>query len=840
MKPSWSAARTAAALTFVALVAVPIFANPLSARVFDPERAILLRLLCIPALFAAMLAMDGIALRTRIDLGAALYFLGTLLSCFFSEAPSFALSGEYARQMGILTDVALIGVMLGAARIGKVPATSDLLMRALLLVGAAHGILAGIEAITSRTLEGRAIALAGGATFLGSHLGLLLPVAIARTKKKTDILVTLAIAIGLLASGSRVALLAAGAGIGATAMLRGGRAARRIVLGLIVAVGLVAISALPPIRTLFPDQSLPARVGALFQSGDVEQRWMLYRDALHSLWNEPLTLLTGHGPDSIGTIFSADISESLQRRLGGRARLDRFHCDLLDLLFTRGILGLVGLLVLLVSAIVSSRRQETADSEKRGLYGLLIAALVDSLLSVPGVTSRLFVFAAAGLVEDSAPEARVAKDAPLLSTSPSTRPAGSVAGLVVATAAIAIFFATAGDARSLVALALVPLLVVNSPLRAILTGCGALVFFVFARFLVALGFDIGSYPEMAAMRSFEIGLVDVALIGIALVLARALGIERGAAQEAPPREQRPLRIGLSLTGVVLVGLALRDDVLRQSADAHAAIATAAQHDVRRPEIATDLLDRATQFAPETLRYEMRAALARVDIAESKPSSEVAALEELWVKAAERIHAVSRRAPRDGFLLAEGADGLLRLASRIPSQRGLIIAHAASLARPALAYAPYALPALQVNARLELELDHPDMARSLLERALTIDNSPGLTHVLMGRASARQGEVASAAWYYALALSSNVGRGESLAGIALAAAAQGGTSESAQVVLELTAIANRYADLRAEVRGARPLLRYVAWDRLVAVMAKAEQDWKGDRATFERVRDALDY
>lgn len=821
-------ARLSAGLALVALVSIPLYANPHSAREFDPERAILLRWLAIPALFLLLVAFRRLRLPNAIELGALLYFCGAAASCLVSVAPALALAGDYTRQMGLLTDVALLGVFFAMRTVRADTDRADLLLRTLTLGGTAIAVLACVEAFVSGS--GRAASIAGGPTYLGTHLALLLPLAVARIRGRADLLCALTIGAGLLASGSRAATVAAILGCVVVAVVRGGAVARRLALGAGITIAVIGVLALPPIASSLPAQSLPARVGQLFDrhGGDVEQRALLWRDALRALRAEPSALLLGRGPDSIGVAFSKDVSEELQRRLGGRLRVDRLHNDALDLLFTRGVLGLLGMAILLIAAIRAARRAGADDPLALPLLGLLVAATFDSLTSVPGVVSRAFVFAAAGLLAAPRP-------ADTIPTIPLVRFATDRAMLTTAMI-LSLGVATNFDARILVA-GLFLLLVRRSVSGAIVVAASVAAFVIVRSLFQWAGSNELPFQEAT-------WLARTALLFPIAALLIALRMGFGAASSVPldGKPGAPLlrRLATLLVCCVPLGVATIDDSNRIRADVFASVATEVQHSAGRPDSAVPLLDEAARLAPEIARYSMRAAIAQADGLEAVPRDAHDALETAFIRISERVHDCSLRAPRDGFLLAEGADVLLRVAERTPKHRAILVAHARRLARPALGFAPNALPVLLANARLDLQLGDAEAARALLERAITIDNSPGLTHLLLGRAHARRADAQRAAWYYSLALPSGVGRIEALTGIALAAASLGGIEEAARLVLEITSIHPLPADLRAAVEGARPLLRLVAWDRWNAVFEGVEVHYEGDPRILATVRAALDY
>lgn len=829
---AWLTQLPAAAL-LIALAVIPLFANPVSARVHDPERMILLRIFGLIALCAAIATR-----RPRLPLpwiaGIALYLTGSFFSCFYSVAPTHALAGDYGRQFGLLTDVALVGFLLAGACLER--ERIELAVRTVLVGGALASVVALGEWVMSR---GRVDGLAGGATFLADQIAPLLPLAIAFRRNRLDTLLIVVLALGLLASGTRVAVIAVLIALAMLSLLRGSVVSRKTLLAGFGALGCVLLLALPPLRSLLPEQSLPARIGALFQGNDVSQRTLLWRDSLTAMRAMPTSLLTGNGPDSTGILFTQYVSPELQQQLGGRARVDRFHCDPLDLLFTRGLLGLSGMVLLLAAAFMAARRLAlSGDRIALGIFGLLAVATFDALFAVPGAASRLLVFAACGWLASRVANAELPH--PVIAEPERGRTRSKVPARETVIQAAGTTWLPPAPILAAMLLTLTHALalpgwtnfaILSLPLRGhrLVIGLYALLV-TLAPWLPAL-LDSSPAGELAWAGSVRILALDAVLIALAIRCAASWRTEPALANVGRGRLASWIVIALVLI------VAMRDDLKRQVADVHAAVAATFWNDRDRPDLAAEEFLRASELAPEVDRYRIRQAQSLVDYAERTADESP---RELWVKAAEQLEFVYRTKSNDALALTESGDVLLRFAARLGPDRALAVAQALRLADIAGPRAPTSVPVLQLVARIALERGDPQRALDTLEVARGIDQEDPITSLLLGRTMAHRNEIAGAAEYYSEALSGSVGRAEALTGIALAAASQGNIEDAAKVLAEVVDLVPRLRDVRRELEGARPLLRYFGYDTAVATFVRLKELRPDDDRGVAAVVNALRY
>src|SRR5690606_2104966 len=133
----------------------------------------------------------------------------------------------------------------------------------------------------------------------------------ARTRAAWGALVLLALA--LVATGSRAALLAAVLGVLFVAALDRARR-KRLLSGLAVAALLLGVACLPMIRGALPSGSLPQRLVEAATTDQAGTRALLYRRGALAIAEAPGRLAFGHGPDAAGVAFQPHVGPELQRR----------------------------------------------------------------------------------------------------------------------------------------------------------------------------------------------------------------------------------------------------------------------------------------------------------------------------------------------------------------------------------------------------------------------------------------------------------------------------------------------------------------------------------------------
>ena len=208
-------------------------------------------------------------------------------------------------------------------------------LRVIAAAGAVLGVYAvaqgqGLTAIPSTLAGGRAIGTIGSPTDLGLVLALILPIAV-----DVSPVYALGVTLGLAASGARGAWLAAAIGLLVYALRQ--PKGRRLLLPLLV-IGGVGVSC------------MAARGASRFRKSDAE-RIEIWKIARTAIAERPLI---GHGPDSFGNAFKRLKTEGFVRvQLSDRHVQEDAHNDVLQVLATLGLFGLLAYVILGLSAFAS-------------------------------------------------------------------------------------------------------------------------------------------------------------------------------------------------------------------------------------------------------------------------------------------------------------------------------------------------------------------------------------------------------------------------------------------------------------------------------------------------------
>ena len=833
----------AQASLLVALISVPLFANPLSSRGFQEDRIILLRLLGTLGWAVLIVRPTRVRGLGLIGLGAALYLLASTLSAIFSQEPIAAQPGAYLRQAGWQTDLGLVGIFLAATTFASRPRLTELALRALLLGGAASSILALAQTAGLQvplTLPGtRSGGFTGGPTYLGSCLAVLLPMAVARLRSLRDwegrasLALAVLLLLGLLATASRASLLA---GLCGTVLVGIWLGQPKLMLkwGALLLL-IAALFSLPFVRDRLPTDALPNRLFSDSLGDQIGTRALLYRDALSSIAHQGGRLLIGRGPDTIGNRFSAEVTQDLQKGLGGRIRIDRLHSDPLDLIYTRGVPAALGVLLLIAFGLrVGHRaaRSALASAPTIGLAASLLAIFIDGALSVPGAGSRLLLFFAAGWLAGRGAGPRETQTEPP-GPAPVTVGLGTAAGLAV------VLFGVGDLRHAWVALPLLALL--KKPVgrvRALFAAAALLIPFL------ALHLALDSSGARLYSASGPGAYADRARLDVLLLLLTLLLAVIGMASVQARTERAPARGGGRWIARTAAALALLffvilawNDARRLLADVNARAALDAQMRGGSPVDASELLEAALLLAPEVAEYRKLAMLAYTDEAHGRRGRDTA---ELRDRTGVHVARILADHPTDAFALAQSARCAIEFARLLPEQAQGLTTMALEFAERALRAAPFATPVLHVTAEVLIVSGDLDRAAELLDRSLSVDLRETRGLLLRGRVLAAQNDLEGASHFYGLANDSGVGKNECLAALTIAAGATDRIEDAATLAMLLADRAPQSPRLELDVQGARPLLRQLGNDRFKEFFDHAERIYRGAPENLARVRAALDY
>lgn len=438
-----------------ALAVVPLYFNPRTERVFEPDKlAWVIVLGCLAAwglLVAAAERRPALWGRPRLaplTLAAATLVAALVLGAAFSTVPAVSLWGAYRRGQGLFASVAL--VTLGACvalTAGRRPARDR--VRRTLVAGivpvALYALLqrARIDSLTwniyGTSPAERAFGPLGNPIFLGAYLAMVAPLAYATVVTGwqarrhgvaggTADLISggvaggLAVA-GLIASQSRGPLIGLVVGTGLFALLAAATAGRRrLVLGLVAAGGLAAVAAAAS-GALGGSAALPGlgRLGALTTttSRTAQERLLVWSALEQALRADPRRAVIGHGPETTAFVLSPHLPDDLVR-LAPVQVFDRAHNVVWEWWITAGLVGVAALAVLYAVAFATGLRRLGLAAGAGGgvvvasLTGAAAGALVPALAGRPalaavglpfGLLAAVALASARGALSDKAEDA---------------------------------------------------------------------------------------------------------------------------------------------------------------------------------------------------------------------------------------------------------------------------------------------------------------------------------------------------------------------------------------------------------------------------------------------------
>ena len=352
------------------VVVIPLAFNPYSRRVFEPEKAFVLRLVAFLFIILWTLRLSTGQLsgetarcvpawqqpRIRASIAALCLGFVTLLATLTSVAPRISWSGSYEWRQGALTFLACLVVFLAAAWQPQPASWQTWLVTAIELTSlmvAGYGVLqyVGFDPLPWQpTAGGRAFSTLGHPNFLAAYLVLVVPIvgvrllsAIARPARSFHAVV---LGVGLLClylTFSRSGWLGLLVAIGFLVALQIKWSPRRNrwwgVMGFSIVVllatiwlayldpaGLFSQSPLEPVHSFLRGKSATIQVRALTWAG----AWELIRQ-------KPVL---GFGPETFRLVFPQVFPPLLSIYGGSIAAGDHAHNELLDWAMTTGFLGL--------------------------------------------------------------------------------------------------------------------------------------------------------------------------------------------------------------------------------------------------------------------------------------------------------------------------------------------------------------------------------------------------------------------------------------------------------------------------------------------------------------------
>lgn len=403
--------RAVDAALFLIVVAVPLAWTKLFIAEFTLAKLLVLNAGLALAAFAALARPALIAAgRTALDIPLAAGLAVIVLSAALSDDPMTSLRGRYDSYAygvwGLILAAASSQLAARGARGREEEASRWLVWSAAAVGGYAILQKLGIDPIfqiKELPTGGRAVSTLGSPVDLGAMLALLWPLAVRRVDAERSALPFILAALvagGLIASGSRGAMLAAAAGTFCYWLLsrrEPGSALRRSLGAAALAVTFV--------------------LAWSFRSG------ASVRDlARREVWKAALTAFQlrpwlGWGPDGFEDAFKILRSDRFVEILGSSTYQAYAHNDLLHVLSGTGLLGAAAYAWLLFALCLAAKRSlQPADGRGRAaaLFSGLLALWVNLALNPVALEVTVLAAVCAGLlVSSSAAEARPPSRLPL-------------------------------------------------------------------------------------------------------------------------------------------------------------------------------------------------------------------------------------------------------------------------------------------------------------------------------------------------------------------------------------------------------------------------------------------
>jgi O-antigen ligase/tetratricopeptide (TPR) repeat protein len=401
------------ALLVVLLVLSPLIVWIGTAEQYDGPKLALLHLsaLGLLALVVPVWSWSNLReqLREPIVLGPLLFLLSAIVSTLTSVSPWLSVLGEVNSGLGLVTIAAYVVVFLAVRALGDAERAWKLLSAVAVVCGvlAVYALFQLGDAdpmIGNDTsqVEGwiRPVASLGHANHLGGYLACGLPFVLAlaiRARGQGRLIVPLLFALTfLLGLAALVVTLSRSAWLGA---ITGGlcvgvlevwrRNGRRVLVllgvALVVAVGLVLLSG---------HNALGRRIA---QFGSSPGRWLIWSTVGQLFAQRPLL---GWGSETLQSVFGICRSAESARYEPGMTPT-RAHNELLHVLVSQGVFGLVGVLVFGVGLVRDSVRAFRSGVDQTLVLALIASALafvVQGLFSFTTVANGVLFATVAGLL----------------------------------------------------------------------------------------------------------------------------------------------------------------------------------------------------------------------------------------------------------------------------------------------------------------------------------------------------------------------------------------------------------------------------------------------------------
>jgi len=370
-----------------ALMTVPLFFNPRTERVFEPDKLAWLELLGLLAVGAAVSIAVGLGFRRfgawvasadkPLLAAAALVGLAVLAGSLASTVLDVSLWGTYRRAHGLWAHLALLSIFLAVAVSSGATAGRSRVLRAAMLPAVPAAIYAllqraRIDAIPwdqyGDAADVRAFGPLGNALFLGSYLAPIVPLAAAvamgawAERHRTGPAAALAwlacavlAAAGVVASGSRGPAMAAAFGLAVVGVLWAADTGRaRAAVATAGGAGLLLAGLMLAGRAGVPGLE---RFGDLLAAGSrtVVERTLVWEAMGRLALEDPGRIALGYGPESLAHVL-APFADLELARLTPEQVFDRAHNLLWEWWLSAGIVGMLAVGLLYAAAFAAGVR----------------------------------------------------------------------------------------------------------------------------------------------------------------------------------------------------------------------------------------------------------------------------------------------------------------------------------------------------------------------------------------------------------------------------------------------------------------------------------------------------
>lgn len=416
------------------IVVVPLAFNLYSRRVFEPEKAFVLRLVaCLfVILWATRLSAGQVSEQTgccvsvwqqpRLRVSIAVLWLGfvTLLATLTSVAPRISWSGSYEWRQGTLTFLACLVVFLAAVWQPQSASWQTSLVTAVeltSLIVAGYGVLqyVGLDPLPWQpTAAGRAFSTLGHPNFLAAYLVLVVPIAGVRLLSASDWSARafhgVVSGVGLLClylTFSRSGWLGLLAAVGFLVALQVKRSwQRNWWLGLtgccmVALAAMVGLAYLDPGGIFSQSPLEPVHSFLRGKSATVQVRALIWGSVWELIGQRPVL---GFGPETFRLVFPQAFPPLLNIYGGSVASGDHAHNELLDWAMNTGSLGLTAYLFWFATVLWTGIRSLPCVEDKTsrrlltGLMAAMVGYTVQNQFSFPTIAPLSYFWLIAGWV----------------------------------------------------------------------------------------------------------------------------------------------------------------------------------------------------------------------------------------------------------------------------------------------------------------------------------------------------------------------------------------------------------------------------------------------------------